>query len=180
MRIVRRLATAFIGDFLAIGQPANVRASIDAAGGAARSARRAFRKAAGRSAGPRTASLYGYAPRRGRAPLLRADRARRRGSARLLDDPGLAAAVAARAARRTASRSHYAEVLSPPAAGRASRPPFRHAADEVGRGHDRLSRRAGRRPLRRSRGHRLAGGRHAGARCSASLRLARLRRRAAR
>jgi hypothetical protein len=102
LRNYGRLATAFLGDFLAIGQPANVRAAIDVKRGRLRSLARSepFRRS--RAELPdRDRLFFGYGTREGLRRVLATQPGVLGRLARLANDPDLlGASVAARAENR--------------------------------------------------------------------------------
>jgi uncharacterized protein DUF3352 len=102
IRTYGRLATAFLGDFLAIGQPGNVRAAIDVRRGRLRAlaATAPFRRS--RAALPDEDRLFfGYGTREGLRRVLRTQPGVFGRLARLADDPELlGASIAARAEER--------------------------------------------------------------------------------
>jgi hypothetical protein len=109
-----RLATAFTGDppYLAVGTPANVRASIAATEGDSLGDDSTFRKAAAR-VDTKRALLYGYAPGEGARRLLAAQTGSLARLLRTFTTPGLAAAIITALPESDGLRLNYAEVLEP-------------------------------------------------------------------
>jgi hypothetical protein len=130
-----RLAAAFTGDppYLAIGPPANVRASIVATDGDSLSDDSTFRKATGRvdTGHP---LLYGYAPGEGARRLLAAQTGALARLLRAFTTPGLEAAIVTASPESDGLRLDYAEVLEPGAEPEAARAVFSPSLpDELGR-----------------------------------------------
>jgi hypothetical protein len=112
IEIYGKLATAFVSGFLAIGRPANVRASIDAWGGriAALASRPTFRRV--RAGLPdRDRLLYAYASRAGLRGVLAVQPGLTGRVSKLVDDPSLEAAAAAAQPEKSGLRVDFASVL---------------------------------------------------------------------
>ena len=127
VRAYGQLATAFMGPFLAIGQPENVRASIDAWAGRARSlAHLATFVRARRGIPDRDRLLFAYASRTGLRRVLRPQPGLGGRLARLADDPDLAAVAAILSAQKDGARIDLSTALegSPSALARARSAPF--------------------------------------------------------
>jgi hypothetical protein len=88
------LAAAFVGRFMAIGTPTNVRAAIDARRGRSLALARTFRRAVG-GLDVDDPLAYAYAPARGLAQVLRGQRGLIGQIRSVVDVPGLEAAAAA-------------------------------------------------------------------------------------
>jgi len=129
-----RLAAAFTGNppYLAIGTPANVRASIVATEGDSLADDSTFRKATSR-VDTRHPLLYGYAPGEGARRLLAAQTGALARVLRTFTTPGLAAAILTASPESDGLRLHYAEVLEPGAQPEAANAVFSPSLpDELG------------------------------------------------
>jgi hypothetical protein len=135
LRTYGRLAAAFTGDppYLAIGTPANVRASIVATEGDSLGDDATFRKASSR-VDTRRPLLYAYAPGEGARRLLAAQTGSLARVLRAVTTPGLAAAILTASPESDGLRFHYAEVLEPGAEPDAGQVVFSPSLpDELGR-----------------------------------------------
>jgi hypothetical protein len=123
VRTYGRLSTAFVGRFLAIGQPDKVRASIDAQAGRAPSlARVAGFVRARRGLPDRDRLVFAYASRTGVRGVLRLQTGLAGRLARLADDPDLVGAAAILSAQKDGARVDLSTALerSPSALARAA------------------------------------------------------------
>ncbi len=121
VRVYGGLAASFVGKYLAVGSPANVRAAIDARRGASLARSRLFRRAVDRLRID-DALAYAWAPEegvsqvvRGREPLVDQVRA-------LVERPGLDAAAVGVRAERNGIRLEIATVGGAPARATHFRP----------------------------------------------------------
>jgi hypothetical protein len=122
IRAYGNLATAFLGDFLAIGRPDNVRAAIDTLRSRVGSLAGSPSFARARAALPdRDRLLYAYATRNGIKRVLRTRPDILGRVVRLADDPDLVAATAALRAEEDRMRVDYAAALSRASSRRAHR-----------------------------------------------------------
>jgi hypothetical protein len=94
LRVYGDLATAFVGKFLAVGSPHNVRAAIDVRGRGSLGREQLFRRAVDKL-GVEDPIAYAYAPARGIAEVLRGQRGLIGQIRSLVETPGLEAAAAA-------------------------------------------------------------------------------------
>jgi hypothetical protein len=106
------LATAFVGDFLAIGRPSLVEAAIDTRGRRSLGDETLFRDAVDRLQ-TEDPIVYGYAPQRGVSRLLRRQGGLVARVGGLLDRPGLRAAAASVHAERDGLRASISSILIP-------------------------------------------------------------------
>ena len=120
-----RLATAFVGGFLAIGQPAHVRSVIDASAGRTPSlaGQEAFRRARARLP-DRDRLLLAYASSAGLRRVLEPRPALEGRAARLFDDPALDGVAASVRAERHGARIDVSSALSQAGLGAAAAETF--------------------------------------------------------
>jgi hypothetical protein len=122
IRVYGKLATAFLDDFLAIGQPDNVRTAINTQRARVGSLAGSPSFARARAGLPdKDRVLFAYSTREGIRRVLRARRDIVGRLARLVDDPALVAAAAGLRAEEQAMRVDYAGALSRTSSRRARR-----------------------------------------------------------
>ena len=112
VRVYGDLAAAFVGNFLAIGRPENVRAAIDARRARSLGATPLFRRAV-ESLQLKDPLAYAYAPERGLTQVLRDERGVAGQIGALLDRPGLTAAAAAVRTEPNGIRLGFATLAEP-------------------------------------------------------------------
>jgi len=111
------LATAFVGNFLAIGRPEHVRAAIDTRGGRSLGDDSLFRSAVGRLEADDPIA-YAYASQDGVSRLLRQQGGLVARVGGLIERPGLRAAAASVRAQPSGLRASVASLLIPAAGAR--------------------------------------------------------------
>ena len=112
VRVYGDLAAAFVGDFLAVGSPENVRAAIDAGRARSLGGTRLFRRAV-ESLQLEDPLAYAYAPEHGLTQVLRDQRGVAGQIRALLDRPGLTAAAAAVRTEPNGIRLGFATLAEP-------------------------------------------------------------------